>query len=336
MGYIVTTYLTVMAVHLFSGHMKVGPAIKMGLRFFLTVGLLSYLVMLLFWPWAQTRPLQNPILSLKEMMKFSWHGDVMFWGELVSSDHLPWDYLPTMLFAQMSEVMIVGLSLLLVTAWYIVVRNFSFKHFIRYGTMAYATLFPVAYIVINQSVVYDNSRHVLFVYPFLAFFAAIGLDIALRAAAGKRAYQFALVAIFSGLLLMPVASMIKLHPYQYTYYNHFVGGVSGGYENFERDYWGLSYKELAEQFVAYLEKDESGQSVTVNSWGPYEEFKLLAASHPRISYTDDINAADYVAVLARQNMLSKFSGPDIVRVERYGHTLSVVKDMRASLGSKNQ
>ena len=39
---------------------------------------------------------------------------------------------------------------------------------------------------------------------------------------------------------------VHLHPYQYIYYNSFVGGVHGAFHNYELDYWGTSYYEAAE------------------------------------------------------------------------------------------
>ena len=42
---------------------------------------------------------------------------------------------------------------------------------------------------------------------------------------------------------------LRLHPYEYIYYNRLVGGVQGAFRRFELDYWGTSYREAA----AYLD-----------------------------------------------------------------------------------
>jgi hypothetical protein len=39
---------------------------------------------------------------------------------------------------------------------------------------------------------------------------------------------------------------IQFHPYEYTYFNELVGGVSGGSMRYELDYWGASDKAALE------------------------------------------------------------------------------------------
>jgi hypothetical protein len=47
-------------------------------------------------------------------------------------------------------------------------------------------------------------------------------------------------------LLPSVFGIVSLHPYEYIYYNSFVGGVSGAEGRFETDYWAISFREAAE------------------------------------------------------------------------------------------
>lgn len=56
----------------------------------------------------------------------------------------------------------------------------------------------------------------------------------------------ALVAgwIMLGLAIAsPVPALVRLHPYQMTYFNSFVGGLRGAADRYETDYWLTSYKE---------------------------------------------------------------------------------------------
>jgi hypothetical protein len=41
--------------------------------------------------------------------------------------------------------------------------------------------------------------------------------------------------------------LIKLHPYEYTYYNLLVGETGGAYRRYETDFWLTCYKELVAQ-----------------------------------------------------------------------------------------
>ncbi len=63
-----------------------------------------------------------------------------------------------------------------------------------------------------------------------------------------------MLATFCFGLALPLAEMIRLHPYQYTHFNHIAGTVRGADSRFMLDYWGLALKqassdELREQIV---------------------------------------------------------------------------------------
>lgn len=46
------------------------------------------------------------------------------------------------------------------------------------------------------------------------------------------------------LVLAPgIVGIVRLHPYEYIYYNELVGGVRGAFRSFEMDYWCTSYRE---------------------------------------------------------------------------------------------
>lgn len=49
------------------------------------------------------------------------------------------------------------------------------------------------------------------------------------------------------LILIPgLYGIINGHPYQYVYYNMFIGGVEGAARRYELDYWCTSYREAME------------------------------------------------------------------------------------------
>jgi hypothetical protein len=48
------------------------------------------------------------------------------------------------------------------------------------------------------------------------------------------------------LLLPGIAGILQLHPYEYTYYNSFIGGTSQAFRRYETDYWLTCYKEAVE------------------------------------------------------------------------------------------
>ena len=51
--------------------------------------------------------------------------------------------------------------------------------------------------------------------------------------------------------------MIRLHPYQYTHFNHIAGTVRGADNWFMLDYWGLAFKQASDGLREQLaEKQE--------------------------------------------------------------------------------
>ena len=79
----------------------------------------------------------------------------------------------------------------------------------------------------------------------------------------RRLRQYGTTAIAAGSLACvagitsPIVDMVKLHPYEYTDYNHIAGGVRGAKSNFMLDYWGLSLTQASRQLLAYVARQPS-------------------------------------------------------------------------------
>ena len=61
----------------------------------------------------------------------------------------------------------------------------------------------------------------------------------------------ALIAL-AGIAASPVAAMTRLHPYEYTYFNRFAGGVAGARPRYMLHYWGLSLTQASRQLRAVI------------------------------------------------------------------------------------
>jgi hypothetical protein len=66
---------------------------------------------------------------------------------------------------------------------------------------------------------YDNFRQIFFILPPIFLMAGVALE-----AIKNVKWQAALIVI---CLLPSAFGIVSLHPYEYMYYNSFVGGVSG-------------------------------------------------------------------------------------------------------------
>ncbi len=45
---------------------------------------------------------------------------------------------------------------------------------------------------------------------------------------------------------LPLGEMVRMHPYEYTYFNRIAGGVRAARANYMLDYWGLSLKQASQ------------------------------------------------------------------------------------------
>ncbi len=128
------------------------------------------------------------------------------------------------------------------------------------------------------------------------------------------------------LCLLPgIVDAVRLHPYEYIYYNRFVSGVSGAFRKYEMDYWGISYREAAN----YLNETAPANS-TVWVDGPAHLFELYARKDLKI-YSDyetaRVGRYDYVVSTTRYNLdLTSYPHARIIHViERDGALLTVIK-----------
>ena len=117
---------------------------------------------------------------------------------------------------------------------------------------------------------------------------------------------------------------IRLHPYEYVYYNSLVGGTGGAYRNYEMDYWGISYKEITHYINLTAPQ---GSNILV--FGPEQDVALYARPDLHVFIPADQAKAvyDYVAFLTRANLDERrCKGAETIHaVERRGAVLSTLK-----------
>ncbi len=122
-----------------------------------------------------------------------------------------------------------------------------------------------------------------------------------------------------------LVGIYRLHPYEYIYYNSFVGGEQGAFRRFELDYWGVSYREAA----AWLNENAPPQA---NVWveGPAHLLHMYLRDDLNLYSTYEAERAehyDFVVATSRYDLdLTSYPTAPIVHViARSGAILTVVK-----------
>src|SRR6202011_4091599 len=119
--------------------------------------------------------------------------------------------------------------------------------------LAFAAMFPIALTVLTRPAMYNGIRHFVFLAPPMAVLGGLaGTWVAEKLwHAWRPATAFAAAVLLVGLFV-PINEMVKLHPYQYTHFNAIAGGIRGADDRYMLDYWGLSFKQAAQELRAKL------------------------------------------------------------------------------------
>lgn len=293
----------------------------------------GYLVMGLIWPWSIMQP-GNPFEALTYFSHFfekPWKE--MFDGAIVSVPDMPWSYLPTLFALQLPEVMLVLMGGAVIGTFALLPRRevpARRKTILLMLTLA-ATL-PLAIAMVKRPALYNGIRHFVFVIPPMAVLGGVAFGWAMeRLRANHRTWQPVVLATFCFGLALSLAEMIRLHPYQYTHFNHIAGTVRGADDRFMLDYWGLALKqasdELREQLVERQEVPPRNRKWKVAVCGPQRPAQV--ALGPDFTIGWDSNAADFAMTLG-EFYCKGLTAPVMVEIKRDDVVFARVYDIRGS------
>ena len=253
--------------------------------------LLTSFFIVLFWPYLWEKPVGNILLAFSNMQNFRWNEPVLFMGEYFRADNPIWYYLPVWIFISTPEsyliLVFVGLFITVKTFFKKSYNNVFFK---RVLVGLYFGVFPLLYVIISKSVVYDSWRHLYFIYPFLLIFALIAIEKCEENILKKTTLYLFYIFIFAS----PVYIMVKNRPFFYLYFNSFVTNDSNLLiKQYEFDYWGVYYKQAIEKTLIDCKMDTI-YLMFANGPG-YDSFRLLKEKNlsKNAIETFDIDKCDY-------------------------------------------
>jgi hypothetical protein len=293
--------------------------------------ILGYLVMGLIWPWSIIEP-GNPFHALSYFSHFfekPWKE--MFDGALVSVPDMPWSYLPTLFALQLPEVLL-GLSIAAAIATLLALPRADVsgrrKTILLMLTLA-ATL-PIAVAIVKRPALYNGIRHFIFVIPPMTVLAGTAFAWGMNwLKENRRSWQPAALAVFSFGLLLPLGEMIRLHPYQYTHFNHIAGTVRGADYRYMLDYWGLALKQASDSLREELDERQEvpprGRKWKVAVCGPQRPAQV--ALGPDFTIGWDSHAADFAMTLG-EFYCKGLTAPVMVEIKRDDVVFARVYDIR--------
>jgi hypothetical protein len=298
-----------------------------GLRHGCIILVLAWSVMLLSWPFAWKRHFwvpfikvpffRAPFVALQEFSHYPWTGTVFFEGRQLKPSELPPQYLLTLLANGLPEFIPAGWLLGLVAA--LRIRSAGLLGFDR-KSLATCIIFlagvgPLAGAILVHALLYDNFRQVLFTLPPLIILSAAGVWAFVRSI-GIEAVSLAVFVLYLLGILVTVADMRALHPYEYTYFNHLIaGGLSQANQRFELEYWGTSFREAAVWLNRYYRPPGISEIVYSSNAGPEQTDYYMRSLHPgdvRFRRSGEGERANVYLLLRRGRQQSEVSWGRII------------------------
>jgi Dolichyl-phosphate-mannose-protein mannosyltransferase len=291
----------------------------------------GYLVMGLIWPWSIMEP-GHPFEALTYFSHFfekPWKE--MFDGALVSVPDMPWSYLPTLFALQLPEVLLALLVAGVVGTFTSLSRsNVPGRRKTVLLMLTLAATLPLVIAMVKRPALYNGIRHFIFVIPPMTVLAGLafarGMD---RLRHNRRSWQPAALALFAFGLLLPLGEMIRLHPYQYTHFNHIAGTVRAADDLFMLDYWGLAFKQasdgLREELTERQEAPPHGRKWKVAVCGPQRPAQV--ALGPDFTIGWDSHSADFAMTLG-EFYCKGLTAPVLVEIKRDDVVFARVYDIR--------
>ena len=298
---------------------------------FIPGAILACLVMGLVWPWSVTAPLHlvHALVYFSHDFEKPWRE--LFDGRLVPIVDMPRSYAPTLFAVQLPELMLaLGLcgmagALFSVARW----RRGDVGRRAALLSVVLAATLPVLLTIMTRPYIYNGVRHLVFVLPpfaVLGGLAAAWIFRRLERGGGLRVAA-GMLALVVGIA-SPVIDMVRLHPYEYSDFNHLVGGVAGARPLFMLDYWGLSLTQASRKLIAYL--DEHRQKPPHGHWrvavcGPHPPVSVALGAGTDITW--DPKGADFAMQLG-EFYCAKLDAPLLFQIVRDGVVYASVYDIR--------
>ncbi len=309
----------------------------------LLIGITTFSTTYALWPWLWGDPLAHLSEAAVHFSHMPLEFQFPMFGLRLTTTDLPLWYVPANLAVRLPEAIVLGVLVLpfaFVVA-YVTGRSGNEEAarlwdedpplvLIRLN-VGLGWLLPILVVLLTRPTLYDGFRHLLFILPPLTVTAAGGWLLVYRYWPRLGLVIGVLVGIS---LTLAISTLWRLHPYEYVYFNRFVGGPRGAAGRFELDYWGASLQETVRQLVARLHGEEDGATIDYPrrfaDCDPWHDLSPLFPSGWRI-VENDAEIPEFAITWERDFCPQYDDKPIYVQVSRMGIVLATVRDLRTPL-----
>ena len=219
----------------------------------------NFIFLYILWPFLWEAPLDNILYALKSFSKYSWGGNIFYLGDFYKAEFLPWHYFFTYFLATtpilLSAIIILGMYLIIfrfIKRFIRIEKNNSYNDIWRGEKekillfIFFTAILPILSIYFFNSIIYNGWRHLYFLFPCLILIGIYFIETIISVYYKKKLLLISVI-ILTTISINNLYNLIKLHPYQYVYFNLIF--EKNANDLFEIDYWGVSNKDALEQIV---------------------------------------------------------------------------------------
>lgn len=241
------------------------------------------------WPYLWAHSLPELLAVSTHAVRYPWPFTNLYLGKQLLVSQLPWHYLPVW----MAVTIPLPYSVAAVTGLLAALAGLRRRRPPAPTSVLLALwlLGPMLVVMLTHTVVYEGWRHLYYLYPALLLWAGRGGQW-LWQQSRRPGWHRLPARLALGLAVLETAHtagrIVWLHPFQNVYFSFL--SAPAAERLFERDYWGLSYR----QGLAWVLAHDSSAVVTINAPWHYPLYNnsliLPAPDRARLRYTPDSTA----------------------------------------------
>ncbi|MEO5674384.1 MAG: glycosyltransferase family 39 protein [Chitinophagales bacterium] len=215
-----------------------------------------------------------------------------FMGNLHKPQQLPWYYIPVWMGITLPVMWQLFFFIGLISVAIIIIRSAKdlFRSSWPWLLIASWCILPGLIVLILDSAVYDEWRHLFFIYPACLLIAMRGISVVISPSLVQSilkksdpektilSLRITIAAIITQAVFL-LQFMIANHPYEHVYFNLIAG--NNPEKKFDLDYWGLSYRQGLQYLVKHANEDTI-KACWANAPGNYNLAWLNKADRQRI------------------------------------------------------
>ena len=216
------------------------------------------------WPTLWGNPFEKILQRFLVTASFPPH-PIFFEGRLFNSHALPWHYVPKLILIQFTEpALALALLGILIGMAVVIRKGTNFDKVLIFLSWFFV---PLLAQVIFRTPIYGNLRHLLFIFPPLFLFSGLSLEWILNNINQK----LLIIPLILAAIIPGIIGIYKTHPYEYIYYNVFVGGNEKAMQSYELDRYCTSYRAAMEYVNA-----NASENAIIKVWGPSDAAREFA------------------------------------------------------------